>query len=134
MSQDHVEVVRRAIAAFNRGELDGLAATYDWYDPDVEFFEDPHHPEAVQRGADAIESYFRNFVDLFDDYSIEIEEIVDAGDQVVVFNRQRGRGKGSGAEVDVSSAWVFGFREGRISRITPYWERSEALAAAGLRE
>lgn len=135
MSQNNVEVVRRAIAAFNRGELDTLAATYDWYHADLEFLEDPRLPDATAHsGADAIEAYFRNFFDLFEDYSFEIEEIVDAGDQVVVLNRQRARSKGSGAQVDMRNAWVFAFRDGRISRITPYWERSKALEAARLRE
>lgn len=135
MSEENVDVVRRAIAAFNRGELDTLAATYDWYHEDLEFLEDPSLPEAAaQRGPAAIEAFFRNFLDLFDDYRFEIEEIIAAGDQVVVVNRQRGRPKGRGTEVDMRNTWVFQFREGMISRITPYWDRSTALAAVGLAE
>jgi ketosteroid isomerase-like protein len=135
MSQDNVDVVRRAIAAFNRGELDTIADTYDWYHPDLEFLEDPSHPDhAAHRGPGAIEAYFRNFIDLFDDYRFEIEEIVDAGDKVVVVNRQRARSSGRGGEVDMRNTWVFEFRDDRIARITPYWDRATALAAVGLAE
>ncbi|MBA3262895.1 MAG: nuclear transport factor 2 family protein [Thermoleophilaceae bacterium] len=126
MSQQNVEVVQRAIGAFNAGTI---AATYDWYDPDLEFLEDPE-----LRGPDAIEAFFRRFLDLFDDYSIEIEEIVDAGDKVVLFNRQQAHAKGRGPQLDIRSAWVFAFREGKIARITPYWDRARALEAVGLDE
>jgi ketosteroid isomerase-like protein len=132
MSQDNREVVRRAVAAFNRDEL---AATGGWYHADVEFHEDPNFPDAaVHRGAEAIEAHFQEFLDSFDDYSFEIEEILDVGDSVVVVNRQRARGKGSGAEVDMRNTWVFDFRDGKIQRITPYWERAKALEAVGLSE
>ena len=135
MSQDEVELARRAIEAFNSGDLATIAATYDWYQPDFEFLDGPGPATARgHRGADAIESYFRQFLDLFDDYAIEIEEIVDAGDQVVVFNRQRAAARGGGAQVDVRSAWIFAFRGGKISHITPYWDRARALEAVGLTE
>jgi ketosteroid isomerase-like protein len=135
MSQENVEVVRNAIAAFNRGELDILAAAAEWYDPEVEFREDPTLPEpGVYRGAGAIEAYFRQFLDAFEDYRFDVEEVLDAGDHVVVFNRPWGRGLGSGAEVDMRNAWVFTFRGKKIVRITPYWERSKALEAVGLSE
>ena len=133
MSQENVEVVRGAIAAFTRGELETLKTAGDWYHADVEFHEDPSFPDAgVHRGADAIEAHFRQFLDSFDAYSFEVEEILDAGDSVVVVNRQQGRGKGSGAEVDMRNAWVFAFRDGKIQRITPYWERAKAIEAVGL--
>jgi ketosteroid isomerase-like protein len=134
MSQENVDVVRSAVEAFNRGDLDVLTAR-QWYQPDIEFWEDPHLPEAaVYRGAEAIEGYFRAFLDSFEEYRFEVEEILDADDHVVVFNRQRARGKGSGAEVDMRNAWVFSFRDRKIQRITPYWDRDQALEAVGLTE
>jgi uncharacterized protein len=135
MSQENVEVVRCAIAAFTDGELETLRTTGEWYHPDVEFHEDPSFPDAgVHRGADAIEAHFQEFLDAFETYSFEVDEILDAGESVVVVTHQRGRGKGSGAEVDMRNAWVFAFRDGKIQRITPYWERAKALEAVGLTE
>jgi ketosteroid isomerase-like protein len=134
MSKANVDALRQAADFFNEGDLDALAAT-GFYADDVEFHENPRLPEAaVYRGRDAVFGYFRRFLEAFDDYSFDIEEIVDAGDHVVLFNRQRARGRESHAEVEMRSAWVVGFREGMIVRITPYFERGEALRAAGVRE
>jgi ketosteroid isomerase-like protein len=60
--------------------------------------------------------------------------VIDAGDQVVVVHYERGRGKGSGVEVEHRVANVFDLRDGRVIRKRPFANRSEALAAAGLRE
>jgi uncharacterized protein len=134
MSAANVEVVRRAIEAFSRGDLDAAAAEAV-YAPDVEFHEDPKLLEpGVYRGREEIEAYFRQFLDSFEEYRFEIEELLDAGDRVVVFNRQWARGKGSGAEVEMRNAWVFTLRDGRIVRVQPYWDRSAAMEAAGLPE
>jgi ketosteroid isomerase-like protein len=130
MSRENVELVRRAIAAFNSGSVEALAEAGDFYDPEVEFHEDSKLIEAeVHRGPAEVEAYFERWLESFESYSFEIEEIVDSGDKVAVFNRQTGRGRGSGAEVDMRTAWVFELRNGRIRRITPHWDRDEALAA-----
>jgi hypothetical protein len=133
VSRENVEVVRRAIDAFNRGELEALAEVVDFYDPEIEYHEDPGFLEAgVYRGPGALAAHWRQFLDAFEDYRFEIEELLDAGDDVVVLTHQLGRGKGSGIEVDMRNAWVFTLRDGKLARIRPYADRAEALAAAGL--
>ena len=64
------------------------------------------------------------------------EEFIDAGDdQVLVFSREGGRGRGSGAEVMTQpTAHLWTIRNGRAVRMQSYWERTEALEAAGLTE
>ena len=64
------------------------------------------------------------------------EEFIDAGsDQVLVFSREGGRGRGSGAEVVTQpTAHLWTIRNGKAIRLRSYWERSEALKAAGLSE
>jgi ketosteroid isomerase-like protein len=67
--------------------------------------------------------------------SLEVEELIDAGDQVLVLIRFGGRGKMSGAEVEVLVWNLWTFREGESVRWTYSGEdRAEALEAAGLRE
>jgi ketosteroid isomerase-like protein len=136
MSEENVEVVKSGIEAFNRAGVSGVeGALSDFYDEDIEFREDPKLPEAgTYKGIEAVRGYFARFLDSFEDYRFEIEEILSAEDKVLVFNRQVGRGKGSGAEVEMRNAWLFVLREGRITRIRPYWDRAEALEAAGLAE
>ena len=64
------------------------------------------------------------------------EEFIDAGgDQVLVFTREGGRGRGSGAEVETHpTGHLWTLRDGKAIRLQSYWERYEALEAAGLRE
>lgn len=64
------------------------------------------------------------------------EEFIDAGaDQVLVFSREGGRGRGSGAEVESHpTAHLWTIRDGRAVRMQSYWERADALEAAGLQE
>jgi ketosteroid isomerase-like protein len=132
MSEKNVEIVMQAIQAFNRRGADTEVLSR-FYDPEIEFHEDPKLPEpGVYRGSEAVAGYLAQYLEAFDEYKFEIEEILDAGDKVLVFNRQQGRGRGSGATVEMRNAWLFSLRGGRIVRVRPYWNRAEALAAAGL--
>ena len=65
---------------------------------------------------------------------LEIEELIDAGDEVISVVRQHGRGRLSGAEVEQGFAQVWALRDGKIIRMTMYPDRESALEAAGLRE
>ncbi len=62
-----------------------------------------------------------------------IEELIEAGDQIVVFNRLVARGRRSGVEVDARWGAVFTFRDGKITRFF-LANCEEALEAAGLSE
>ncbi len=44
------------------------------------------------------------------------------------------RGKGSGIAVGADMAFIYSFKDGKVSRIEPYMTLSEALEAAGLSE
>jgi ketosteroid isomerase-like protein len=89
------------------------------------------------RGLDEIRPFFESLSDLYSEYRVQADEIIDAGDRVVTVERISGRGlKGSGA-----ATWVhedlfrlIRFKEGRIWRVKEYPSREEALEAAGLRE
>ena len=70
----------------------------------------------------------------WDDYQLEIAQIVDAGDNVVVRTHQRGRGKASGVEVADEIWFVLGFRDERIAEWRMFGAEREALEAAGLSE
>src|SRR5262249_1757597 len=68
----------------------------------------------------------------FEELKVTFEEIIDAGDQVVVVAHHEGRGQVSGVEVDSRYYEVYTVREGKVSRIDEYANRAEALEAAGL--
>ena len=51
--------------------------------------------------------------EIWDEHRVEPQEFVDAGDQVVVFQREYQRGK-SGGELVVDTASILDLRDGRV--------------------
>jgi uncharacterized protein len=132
MSQENVEIVRQMLDAFNRGDF---GASLAFLDQDIEWHDPPDVPGAgVHRGPEEVRRWMAGWLAAWESYTAEAEELIDAGDQVVVVHYERGRGKGSGVEVEHRVANVFDLREARIVRKRPFPSRSEALEAAGLAE
>ena len=132
MSREDVELVREAFAAF---EHEGLEGFLRFYNPEIEWTPTAEFVEfATYRGHDGVRRYFGTIADEFDDVRVELEEVIDAGEQVVVFSRISGQGKLSGAPVELSLITVSSMRDGKVIRNRNYPTRSEALEAAGLSE
>ena len=138
MSQENVEIVRRAIGPLSQdvADDDARAASVQRLAPTVEFEEDARFPEArTYRGRDEVLRYFTEFVSQFEQFVLAVEDLVDSGaDDVLVCLHIHGRGKGSSAEFDVRAGWIFTVREGEVVRIRAYLDRAEALEAVGLSE
>ena len=93
MSEENVEIVRRCMEAYQAGDI--TASVVD-VDPGVEF-DMTFRPEGrIFRGHDGIAEAMRTWTGTFEDWSFEVEDVIDAGDQVLVIVRESGRGKGSG--------------------------------------
>src|SRR5262245_57721106 len=134
MSQENVEIVRAAIAAYNRGDLDALA---EYWTDDIDYraVEGALDDRGPMHGKDAVRAYMQDWLDTFDGLNVDPLEVVDAGgDQVVAVLRFGGRAKQSGVETDLTFATVHTLREGKIARGREYWTKDQALEAAGLRE
>ena len=131
MSQGNVEIVRDMYETFNRGELPVASFTAD-FELDTTYVVPGG---SVVRGIKAIESEMRAYWNNFDDFRVEMEEVIHADDERVVgVVRDRGRIPGSDAEISNRFFNVFTFRDGRITRLSFHTDRNEALAAAGLAE
>jgi ketosteroid isomerase-like protein len=130
MSQENVEVVRRAVAFefYGRGDRTEAEAIFD---PD--FVMNPLE-EGPAYGLDAIRDNIEHWKDAWDELEVTPEEFIDAGSRVLVTIHHRGRGRGSGIEVDARFYEVYTVSDGKVVRVDEYAERSEALAAAGLSE
>ena len=129
MSHENTEIVR---AVYERW-ADGDFLTADVFDPEAELVMPPELPDTgTYAGVDAIAEYTRGFLEPWTRITIEAEEIIDAGDRVVVNIVQRGVGSSSGAPTELSYAHVWTFRDGRAVRIEAYRERAAAASAAGL--
>jgi ketosteroid isomerase-like protein len=137
VSQENVEIVRRGFDAFNRlGQVGDLAALIDeFYDADVVWEGADDAPDRGPfRGRDEVLAHVRSWSETLDAFRSEPEEIVDAGEKVVVVQYSHGILKGSNAEVGVRFASVWEVRGGRIVSVKQYQHRAEALKAVGLEE
>jgi ketosteroid isomerase-like protein len=85
-------------------------------------------------GVDETNRWLAEWVEGFDNWSIEVTEVIDADDQVVTVLSQRANPKHGGPEVEMRLAQVWTFRDGLIARMEMYADRGEALRAAGLTE
>jgi ketosteroid isomerase-like protein len=129
MSQENVETVRRQHEQFSRtGEV--LAEIYD---PGVEWMTAREDPDAAtHRGLEAIRGYFAEWVGMFQSIDLHADELVDAGDKVFAWIRFSGQGAASGATVEMEQAQIWIFRDAQVVRVEEYFDRDEALQAAGL--
>ena len=132
MPQENVENVRQLFEHWERGDWGGGREFFD--DSCEVVFSTSAFPDAGAYGVGrkALRAWM-NFTEAFETFAVEVDQIVEAGDQVVVFNWIRGRGRASGADVDASVGAVFTLRNGKIVRYE-LTDRREALEAAGLRE
>ena len=130
MGGSNADVARRTAEAYARGDTE--AALRD-ISPDVVYDMTQNSPEGGEwDGHDGLAAGLGTWEDSWEDYSIEVREVIEGtGDQVVVVIHQRGRGRESGIAIDWVNAYVNELKDGKITRITPYPSKDAALAAVG---
>jgi ketosteroid isomerase-like protein len=132
MSQENVEVVRRAVDAVNR---DGPEAAFAMFAPDLEWHDLPDQPDAeVHQGHQGFLAAFEQFFEDLEDYTVNVDETIDHDEQVIVGIRVIGRGRGSGARFEQRVVGVWTVRNGLVVRTVWFRTREEALEAVGLSE
>jgi uncharacterized protein len=124
-----VEAVRRAWEASTQHDNE---AVFRLYDSEVEIHDAFY--DRIYRGVDGVREYFRDWVSTFDEWGAEVEEWIDAGDDVIAVLRSRGRGKRSGIPVEELQSHVWTLRDGKLWRLRIYATKAEALTAVGLEE
>jgi ketosteroid isomerase-like protein/catechol 2,3-dioxygenase-like lactoylglutathione lyase family enzyme len=128
-SRENVEIVRQLYEAVNAQRW---GTNRDLYDPDYEV-DLRDGGVGVIRGVEASETTLREYWDTFENFQVELREVIQADDeQVVTAVRDGGRPKGSDAEVWNRFFHVWAFRNGKILRLSVHTDRDKALEAAGL--
>jgi ketosteroid isomerase-like protein len=108
--------VRRLHEANQRGfEHDDPEAAFDTglLADDFEFvLPNPFEGRSIWTGRLEWGEFVRRWLDEFEHYSVEIEQLIDAGDdRVVLIVHQRATGKGSGVPVEWDNGLVFELRD-----------------------
>jgi ketosteroid isomerase-like protein len=130
MSEENVEIVRRAVAFEFSGRGDRAEAEAI-FDPG--FAMNPLE-EGPSYGLDAIRDNIEHWETAWEELEVTAEEFIDAGDHVLVTLHHRGRGRGSGIEVDARFYELYSVSDGKVVRVDEFSERDKALEAAGLSE
>ena len=119
------------IEAFNAG---GVEAALPYADPEILWRAPPEWLEQSEyRGHQGLRQLAGSWGENFDDYRLELEQVVALeGHRAVVLLHQQGRIKGGGHEVKQAVAWIVEFANGRLARVDAYFGWEPALEAAGL--
>jgi ketosteroid isomerase-like protein len=133
VTRENVEIVRRFSDCWARQDWDLMA---ELCDPNVEQHGTVGGVEEgrVLRGVSEIRRDYEAVEETWDEHRVEPQQLIDAGDRVVLFHREYQRGRSSGVELMIELAAVFELKDGRIVRVQGYMDRAEALAAVGLSE
>ncbi len=116
----NVDLVKRSYDAFERGDLDAVVAEMD---PQIEWHQAQGLPHGgLYRGLAEVR---RNVFDpleesWWDEFSAVPDELLDAGDEIVVLGRYRGVARGTGKRLDVPYVHVWTIREGRAVRFRQF--------------
>ena len=86
------------------------------------------------RGPEGFTTILGRMEEVFGDVRVEVDDLVDAGDAVLMLGRFRVRGAQSGATGTQQIGLVLRLRRGRIAHFRSYLRWDEALDAVGLRE
>ena len=145
MSQENVEIVRGVMEAYRNPELMALLASGDldlgWVDPEIEWDAsrlDEMIPDLaeVYWGHEGVRTYWRRWFEAWRDLEFEIQDVRDAGDDVMVLIRnQRQWGRHTGISTGLPPyAQVFTLRDGKLVRWRTFPDQESAFKAVGLSE
>jgi ketosteroid isomerase-like protein len=149
MSQENVEVVRRVqLSGVDMVELFRSSTPPDPSTSgiDLSAFDPDFETEFIARGAygpmrpstfhglQGFAEAWRDWLEPWENYYAEVEEMIDAGDEVVTLTRVLAKTTRDAVAIEHLPAAVWSLRGGKIVRVRFYLEREQALEAAGLRE
>jgi ketosteroid isomerase-like protein len=129
MSEINRRVVKRGFEARSAGRI------FDWVetlDPDIEWDISAYPVEgfpAQGRGRKEFVAYVTQYWSVWNDYSQDVKEMIDAGDDVVVVLREHARLRHSDADLEREVATVWTIENGRRVRFRAFGSREAALRA-----
>ena len=129
MSRENIEIVRRSMEAFGRGDFDTAFAAHD---PDTVWCTAADEPDQqTYRGIAGLRSFVEAADELWDDRFtgvMQFEDFIERGDWVIVPWTARFRGRSSGITVDVSETYAVLVRHNRIVRVEEHRHVEQVLA------
>src|SRR5262245_26825684 len=133
MSENNVESLRKVYAEWSKGNFRPVT---DVYGPDMEWGWSEEFPDihGVFRDPEPKSHRILEWLSQWENWRIEVEEYIPAGEFVEVLCRYTGQGKEHGVAVDTPGAYVWTMRGGKAVRLEIFSSRQRGLEAAGLQE
>jgi len=133
MGENNVETLRRYVDLLNEtGEI-----PVELLQPDVEMHMFRGSPiPGPYKGHDGVGRWREDTFDVFQDWRMELDEVVPSGDPdvLVAIHRFVGHMRHTELPSNFPLAVVVRFKDGLIARFEGFRERSEALEAAGFED
>ncbi len=132
-----MEIVRRLYDAIARGDSATVLSIYD-REVEADFSKSPYGDltggTVIYHGHEGVRRMAHDWNEAWATVEYDLEELIDAGPNVIGAITYRGRGRLSGAEVERTDYPVWTIRDGKIVRVLWLATREEALKAGGLPE
>ncbi len=129
VSNQFIEELREAYAAFNRGDIDSALEPFD---SRIEWSEPPQFPGGgTYHGIEGVKRYLTQSRAGIAEGTSEPEQFVISGNRVVVLVHVRVRRKGSDAWHEVRIADVYTVKDGKAIQMRAFVDQREALRWAG---
>lgn len=126
----NIELVMEGLESFLSGEV---YRALELAHPDVITHRAHPLPDArTYRGRRGVVQAYADWTADFEDFELSTEEVLAAGDVVVVEAVQRARGRSSGVPVQGRVWFVYTLEEGKVSRWDIFNSRRQALETAGI--
>jgi uncharacterized protein len=133
VASNNLEAIRWLYEQFAQGNF---WAARDVLDPEIEWEWSASMMDVVggrrntYTGLAGVEEALRDWLEAWDWFWVEADELVPVGDNVVAAIRRRGCAKGSKLELESAAFEVWTMKDGKAIRYTAYDDREEALEAA----
>lgn len=126
----NVEILRDAYAAFAAGDVPSVLAAMS---SEIVWNEAENFPYADGNpyvGPDAVvEGVFARLNSDWDFWNLEVEHMLDAGENVVVLGRYKARHSETGKALDAQFAHVWWLEGGKVTRFQQYADTARTLEA-----
>jgi ketosteroid isomerase-like protein len=131
MTSVNVDVVSSGYEAFNRRDFNAMLEIYD---ADIVWEQDEGFVEpGTHYGHAGVRHVFDSILEEFDDFHIQVEELIDLDDdRVLAIVRVRATGNLSGIKLDNPAGHLHWLHDGRVTKLKLFLDPAEAREAAGL--
>jgi ketosteroid isomerase-like protein len=128
MSQERSEVARAIYDAFNRGDMEAIL---ELADPAISVEDHAVIDGTTYEGREGVVQFLAFQAEAFSAQSVELEELIETGEEIVAVIRLRGEGPVSGVPLEGRFTHVWEIAGGMVRRLRVYATKQEALEAAG---